>query len=298
MGTYGRDHVVQICTFGTLAARAAVKDVGRAYGIPFLEMNELAKLIPERPGTKLDDALKTTEMKVAYDSNETYRRIMDIALKLEGKARHVSVHACGVIITEAPATQYTAVQRAPKDENIIITQYSAKPLESLGLLKMDFLGLMNLTVIETTLIIIERTKGKRLDIANIPLNDKKTFALLQHGDTTGVFQLESAGMRRYLKELKPTEFGDITAMVALYRPGPMEWISNFIKRKHGLEEVKYAHKDLEPILQPTYGIGIYQEQILLIAQVLSSLMARSSMCLRDYSQLLLPKTPRTIQFGR
>lgn len=264
---YGNDRVVQICTFGTLAARAAVKDVGRAYGVPFLEMNTLAKLIPDRPGTTLEEALETPELKNAYDTDKTYKKIIDIALKLEGKARHVSVHACGVIITEEPTVHYTSLQRAPKDDQTIITQSSAKPLESLGLLKMDFLGLMNLTVIQTTLEIIERTKGEGVDITTIPLDDEETFALLQRGDTTGVFQLESGGMRRYLKQLKPTEFSDIVAMVSLYRPGPMEWIPSYIKRKHGREKVQYIHDDLKPILEPTYGIGVYQEQILLIAQV-------------------------------
>jgi len=264
---YGNDRVVQICTFGTLAARAAVKDVGRAYGVPFLEMNTLAKLIPDRPGTTLDEALETPELKNAYDTDKTYKKIIDIALKLEGKARHVSVHACGVIITEEPTVHYTSLQRAPKDDQTIITQSSAKPLESLGLLKMDFLGLMNLTVIQTTLEIIERTKGEGVDITKIPLDDEETFALLQRGDTTGVFQLESGGMRRYLKQLKPTQFSDIVAMVSLYRPGPMDWIPSYIKRKHGREKVQYIHDDLKPILEPTYGIGVYQEQILLIAQV-------------------------------
>ena len=264
---YGNDHVVQICTFGTLAARAAVKDVGRAYGVPFMEMNTLAKLIPERPGTKLKDALETSELKPAYESNETYKQIIDTALKLEGKARHVSVHACGVIITEEPTVKYTAIQKAPKDDQTIITQSHAKPLEALGLLKMDFLGLMNLTVIQTTLEIIKRTKKKEIDITNIPIDDKKAFVLLQKTDTTGVFQLESGGMRRYLKQLKPTKFEDIAAMISLFRPGPMEWIPSYIKRKHGKEEVKYIHKDLKPILEPTYGIGIYQEQILEIARV-------------------------------
>jgi DNA polymerase-3 subunit alpha len=264
---YGIDHVVQICTFGTLAARAAVKDVGRAYGIPFLEMNMLAKLIPDRPGTKLKDALGLDELKAEYERNEMYRKIIDTALKLEGKARHVSVHACGVIITENPATEYTALQRAPKDDKTIITQYSAKPLEALGLLKIDFLGLTNLTVIQTTLEIIKRLYDETIDLAQLPLDDKKTFELLQRGDTTGVFQLESAGMRRYLRQLKPTEFGDITAMISLYRPGPMEWIPSFIKRKHGQEKIEYQHDDLRSILEPTYGIGLYQEQILQIARV-------------------------------
>lgn len=264
---YGADRVAQICTFGTLAARAAVKDVGRAYGISFLEMNNLAKMIPDRPGTKLKEALETTEMKAAYEENELYRRVIDAALKLEGKARHVSVHACGVIIAPAPTTQWTALQKAPKDDHTIITQYSAKPLESLGLLKMDFLGLMNLTVIQTALAIIENTRGETIDISKIPMGDKATYALLQRGDTTGVFQLESGGMRRYLKQLKPSSFDDITAMVSLYRPGPMDYIPSYIKRKHGQEEVKYVHDDLRPVLEPTFGIGIYQEQILQIAQV-------------------------------
>jgi len=264
---YGKDRVVQICTFGTLAARAAVKDVGRAYGVPFMEMNTMAKLIPDRPGTTLQEALDTTELKAAYESNDTYRKIIDAALKLEGKARHVSIHACGVIITEEPTVKYTALQRAPKDEQIIITQTSAKPLEELGLLKMDFLGLMNLTVIQTTLEIIKRTRDEQLVMEKIPLDDKATYGLLQRGETTGVFQLESPGMRRYLKQLKPTEFNDITAMVSLYRPGPMEYIPSYIKRKHGQEKVRYIHDDLRPILEPTYGIGVYQEQILQIAQV-------------------------------
>lgn len=263
---YGADRVVQICTFGTLAARAAVKDVGRAYGIPFLEMNTLAKLIPERPGTTLDEALETSEMKQAYDSNATYKTIIDTALKLEGKARHVSIHACGVVITPTPTVEFTALQRAPKNPNITITQYSAKPLEDQGLLKMDFLGLMNLTVIQTTLEIIERTSGQTIDITKIPMDDQEAYALLQRGETAGVFQLESGGMRRYLKQLQPTEFGDIVAMVSLYRPGPMEYIPSYIKRKHGKEKVKYLHDDLKPILEPTYGIGIYQEQILEMAR--------------------------------
>lgn len=264
---YGEDRVAQICTFGTLAARAAVKDVGRAYGIPFLEMNSLAKLIPERPGTKLKEALDVPELKSAYESNELYRKVIDAALKLEGKARHVSVHACGVIIAPEPTTNWTALQKAPKDEHTVITQYSAKPLESLGLLKMDFLGLMNLTVIQTALAIIENTRGETVDISKIPMDNKAAYQLLQRGDTTGVFQLESGGMRRYLKQLKPSRFDDITAMVSLYRPGPMDYIPSYIKRKHGQEAVAYVHDDLRPVLEPTFGIGIYQEQILQIARV-------------------------------
>ncbi|OGJ60688.1 DNA polymerase III subunit alpha [Candidatus Peribacteria bacterium RIFCSPLOWO2_01_FULL_51_18] len=264
---YGHDRVIQICTFGTLAARAAVKDVGRAYGVSFSEMNALAKLIPDRPGTMLKDAMATDELKQATASNETYQKIVEIALKLEGKARHVSVHACGVVITPEPAVRYTALQRAPKNEEIIITQYDAKPLESLGLLKMDFLGLKNLTIIQTALLIIERLHDEKIDISRIPTQDRQTFELLERGETTGVFQLESPGMRRYLKQLKPTTFDDITAMVSLYRPGPMEKIPDYIKCKHGEKEVTYLHPDLEPVLKSTYGVGIYQEQILEMARV-------------------------------
>lgn len=263
---FGADRVVQICTFGTLAARAAVKDVGRSLGISFAEMNDLVKLIPDRPGTTLDDAMKISELSAAISSNPVYERMMEIARKLEGKARHVSVHACGVVITPEPAVHFTALQRAPKDENIIITQYDAKPLEALGLLKMDFLGLKNLTIIQTALEIIERMHGTKIDISKIPLDDGKTFALLSRGETTGVFQLESAGMRRYLKQLKPSSFEDIIAMVSLYRPGPMEKIPEYIHCKHGEQEVRYLHADLEPILKPTYGVGIYQEQILEMAK--------------------------------
>lgn len=264
---YGADRVIQICTFGTLAARAAVKDVGRAFGVSFAEMNALAKVISDRPGTRLKEALETDELKAEIEQNETYRKILEVAVKLEGKARHVSVHACGVVITPEPAVQYTALQRAPKDENTIITQFDAKPLESLGLLKMDFLGLKNLTIIEKALLIIERIHGVKIDISRIPTDDKKAFELLSRGETTGVFQLESAGMRRYLKQLKPTTVDDITAMVSLYRPGPMDKIPDYIKCKHGEKEVTYLHKDMEPILKPTYGVGIYQEQILEMARV-------------------------------
>jgi len=192
---------------------------------------------------------------------------MQSALKLEGAVRHVSVHACAVVIADEPLTKYTALMRPPKDDEGLITQYSAKPLEALGLLKMDFLGLKNLTILQTTLKIIERTKGQTINLKKIPIDDKKAYALMARGETTGVFQLESAGMKRYLKELRPTEFEDIIAMVSLYRPGPMEWIPDYIAGKHGRKKAEYAHPSLEPILKTTYGIAIYQEQILQIAQV-------------------------------
>jgi DNA polymerase III subunit alpha len=264
---YGKDRVAQICTFGTLAARAAVKDVGRTLGVPFVQMNEFAKLIPDRPGTTLDEALKQSpELREAIGKDDTYKQVMENAIKLEGTVRHISVHACAVVIADEPLVKYTALQHPPKDEEGIITQYSAKPIESLGLLKMDFLGLKNLTILQTALKIIDRTKGKKINLKQIPIDDKKTYALMARGETTGVFQLESAGMKRYLKELRPTEFEDIIAMVSLYRPGPMEWIPDYIAGKHGRKKAAYLHPSLEPILKNTYGIAIYQEQILQIAQ--------------------------------
>ena len=267
---YGRDRVAQICTFGTMAAKAAVKDVGRAYGISFAKMNEFAKLIPDKPGTKLQEAIDgSPEIKEIIKNDDLFKQVTDNALKLEGMVRHMSVHACAVVIADDPLTKYTALQHPPKDTESIITQFSAKPLESLGLLKMDFLGLRNLTVLQHTIEVVEKTANQKIPLKDIPMDDKKTFELLAKGETTSVFQLESPGMRRYLKELKPNEFEDIIAMVSLYRPGPMEWIPDYIAGKHGTKEVEYAHESLQPVLEKTYGIAIYQEQILQIAQIFS-----------------------------
>lgn len=264
---YGRDKVAQVITYGTLAAKASVKDVGRAYGIPFQEMNQLTKLIPSRPGTKLAEALETEpELQEEYERNGQFHMIYDTALKLEGTVRQTGVHACAVMISNAPLTNYTPLQKAPGGNEAIITQYSMKPLESLGLLKMDFLGLRNLTILKKALEIIEERNEVKIDLSKIPMDDEKTFALLSEGRTTGVFQLESAGMKRYLKELKPSAFDDVIAMGALYRPGPMQFIPDYIAGKHGTREVQYVHDDLKPIIEKTYGIAVYQEQILQIAQ--------------------------------
>jgi DNA polymerase-3 subunit alpha len=264
---YGRDKVAQVVTFGTLAAKAAVKDVGRAYGIPFQEMNQLSKLIPSRPGTKLADALESEpELAEEYEKNGQFQTIYDTALKLEGTIRQTGVHACAVMISDASLTNYTPLQKAPGGNEAIITQFSMKPLESLGLLKMDFLGLRNLTILKKALEIIEEKNNVKIDLNDLPMEDEKTFELLSEGKTTGVFQLESAGMKRYLKELKPSAFDDVIAMGALYRPGPMQFIPDYIAGKHGTREVKYVHDDLKPIIEKTYGIAVYQEQILQIAQ--------------------------------
>lgn len=264
---YGKDRVAQVITFGTMAAKAAVKDVGRVFGVPFAEMNRLTKLIPSRPGTKLQEALKEeAELKEEYAKNKPFQEIVDIALRLEGTVRQAGVHACAVIISKDALTRHCPLQKAPGDDDSIITQYSMKPLEDLGLLKMDFLGLRNLTILRKANTIIEARHGKPVDLDLLPMDDTKTFQLLSEAKTTGVFQLESSGMKRYLRDLKPSVFEDIIAMGALYRPGPMQFIPDYIAGKHGERTVKYVHEDLKLILEKTYGIAVYQEQILQIAQ--------------------------------
>ncbi len=265
---YGNDHVAKVCTFGTMAARAAVKDVARALGVPFSEANELAKLIPERAGTTLDEALEeSSELRNALEENEMFNTIYQTARKIEGNVRHISVHACAVMITPNPITQYCPIQPAPKDPEILITQFEAKPLEMLGLLKMDFLGLRNLTIMEDTLKLIKKWHSVEIDLLSIPMDDQKAFEMLTKGFTVGVFQLESAGMTRYLRELKPSRFEDLIAMVSLYRPGPMKFIPEYIAGKHGTKNVKYPHESLKGVLGETFGIAIYQEQILEIAKI-------------------------------
>lgn len=269
-GKYGKDRVAQICTFGTMAARASIKDVGRTMGLSFTDMNSFAKLIPDKPGISLSESLEMSpDLRKALEKRGDFKQIFELAQKLEGSVRHISVHACATVISPDPITNHTAIQRAPKDEETLITQFSQKPIDLLGLLKMDFLGLKNLTILANTLKLIEKIHNKKIDIDNIPIDDKDSFILLSKGRSTGIFQLESAGMKRYLKELKPTNLEDIIAMVSLYRPGPMEWIPDYIQGKHGKKKVKYLHNSLEPILEKTFGIAIYQEQILQIAQVFS-----------------------------
>jgi len=267
---YGRDKVAQIITFGTMAPKAAIRDTGRALGYPYAEVDLLSKAVPPSVLGKYAPLIKSIEedpdLNAIYKNDPRAKRLLDYAKKLEGTVRHVGTHACAVIISEKPLTCYTALQYGAGNKNEIVTQFSAKPLESLGLLKMDFLGLKNLTVIEQTLNTVAKNTGKKINIEHISLEDKKTFKLLQRGDTTGVFQLESAGMRRYLKELKATQFNDIVAMGALYRPGPMEWIPKYIEGKHNPDKVSYLHDSFKEILQSTYGVAVYQEQILQLAR--------------------------------
>jgi len=265
---YGRNKVAQIITFGTMAARAVVRDVGRALNYPYAFCDKIAKMIPF--GLTLDQALsQVLELRQAYLEDLKVQKLIDFAKKLEGCARHASTHACGVVISTEPLDEICPLQHPTQNDKSIVTQYEMHSIEDLGLLKMDFLGLKNLTIIEDTLSRIYVLQNKKINIETIPLDDKKTFNLFQKGETIGIFQLESAGMQRYLKELKPTEMEDIIAMVALYRPGPMQLISDYIAGKHKKKKIDYFHPKLKPILESTYGIPVYQEQIMEIAKELA-----------------------------
>lgn len=264
---YGREFVAQIITFGTMAARAAVRDAGRALGYPYSFCDMLAKSIP--PFTDFEKALKPgTELRVTYEADPQAKRLIDTARKLEGVARHASTHAAGVVIGDRPLTDYVPLQYTTTGENqqTTVTQYAMGSVEALGLLKMDFLGLKNLTIIQEALRLIKARHNVEIDLDKLPLDDAKTYRVLQLGQTTGVFQLESSGMKRYLKELKPTEFEDIISMVALYRPGPMDSIPDFIAAKHGRKQITYLHPLLKPILEKTYGVIVTQDQVLQIAR--------------------------------
>ncbi|EIJ79244.1 DNA polymerase III DnaE [Bacillus methanolicus PB1] len=261
---YGELHVAQIITFGTMAAKAAIRDVGRVFGLNTKELDKLSKMIPSRLGVSLKDAYKESEQLRMFVSESNYnRKLFETALELEGLPRHTSTHAAGVVISEEPLINVIPIQSG--HEKVYLTQYSMEHLEDIGLLKMDFLGLRNLSLIEAIIGSIQRKSGTKVNIHDLPLDDPKTFALLSKGDTTGIFQLESEGMRKVLTRLMPTNFEDIVAVNALYRPGPMENIPIYIDRKHGRQKIDYPHPDLEPILKNTYGVIVYQEQIMQIA---------------------------------
>lgn len=264
---YGRDQVAQIITFGTMAARAAIRDVGRVMGLPYAYCDKVAKMVPMF--TDLKTAIETVPELKEVSNEPDGKRLLEMAKKLEGCARHASTHACGLVVTPDPMDNWVPRQRSNQDENEIITQYEMHAVEDLGLLKIDLLGLRNLTIIENTLDILKKGRGIEIDIEKIPLDDKKTFELFQQAETTGVFQLESSGMKRYLKQLKPTELEDIIVMVSLYRPGPMELIPDYISAKHGKRKVTYLDDRMKPILEKTYGIIVYQEQLMQIARVLA-----------------------------
>ncbi|MDR4948847.1 DNA polymerase III subunit alpha [Neobacillus cucumis] len=261
---YGEMHVAQIVTFGTLAAKAALRDVGRAFGLNSKELEYLSKLVPSRLGVDLKAAFKESEsLRKFVKDTPLNQRIFETALKLEGLPRHTSTHAAGVVISEKQLIELIPIQQG--SGNVYLTQYSMEHLEEIGLLKMDFLGLRNLTLIETILSSIYRDTKRKVDIRQVPLQDADTFQILARGETTGIFQLESEGMRKVLTRLRPSRFEDIVAVNALYRPGPMENIPLYIDRKHGRAAVDYPHPDLESILENTYGVIVYQEQIMQIA---------------------------------
>lgn len=265
---YGADRVANIVTFGRMAARNAVRDTARVLQVPYAEADRLAKMIPppiQGRHIPLSVSLKENrELKHEYDSNETAKRVFDLAIQLEGTIRSHGVHAAGVVIAPDDIVKFVPLEMAQK--GVVATQYPMGPVEELGLLKMDFLGLSNLTIINNALRIIKKVYGNAIELGSIPLDDRPAYELFQRGDTTGVFQLESAGMKRYLRELKPTVFEDIVAMVALYRPGPMQFIDDFIKRKHGLQKITYLHPKMESALGNTYGILVYQEQFMQISK--------------------------------
>lgn len=269
VGKYGSNRVAQIVTFGTMAAKLAIRDVARVLKLPLAEADRIAKLVPERPGITLKQAfIEVKELAdIKLNGDELSRKTLSFAQTLEGSARHTGTHACGVIIGPDDLINHVPLSTA-KDSTLNVTQYEGKLVESVGMLKMDFLGLKTLSIIKDALRNIEEGKGIIIDINKIPLEDTKTFELYQRGDTIGTFQFESEGMRTYLKDLRPTTIEDLIAMNALYRPGPMSYIPVYIQRKHGKEVVEYPHPWLEEILKPTHGIMVYQEQIMQTAQIM------------------------------
>jgi DNA polymerase-3 subunit alpha len=259
---YGADHVAQIITFGTMLARAAIRDVARVVGMSYGDGDRMSKAVPNQLGIKLDEALETSPaLKEMYENEPPVHRVIEFAKQLEGVARNASTHAAGVVISREPLTELMPLQRATNSDGVM-TQYEMHGVDALGLLKFDFLGLSNLTILRQAVDLIRDHRGEEIDLETIPLDDTKTFELLASGETTGVFQLESAGMRRYIRELRPSTVFDLAAMVALYRPGPMDNIPAYIRRKHGTEKVSYLHPLLEPYLNRTYGVFVYQEDIM------------------------------------
>ena len=264
---YGQDMVAQIITFGTMGARAAIRDAGRALDIPLPEVDMVAKMIPFGPKVKIQDGLdKVPELRDLYENKDYIKELIDTARSLEGVARHASTHAAGVVIADAPLINYTPLHRPTGGEegSIVVTQYPMEILEDIGLLKIDFLGLSTLTIMRQAVDLIRQNHGLQLDLHTIPTDDPAIFELLSSGNVTGVFQVESSGMRRVLTDMQPTGFKDIVAVLALYRPGPMEYINDYIDRMRGRKSVEYRHPNLRPILEETYGVCIYQEQVIRI----------------------------------
>lgn len=285
---YGSDKVCQIITFGTMAARGAIRDVGRVLNIPYSDVDRLAKLVPF--GSSISEALESSiELKEIYERENWARDVINFAKILEGMPRHASTHAAGVVISKFPLMDLVPLQRGPEGD--VMTQFEMGDLEELGLLKMDFLGLRTLTLLENTVKIIKETTGKEIDLSSIPIDDKKTYKLLQEGETIGVFQLESSGMRNLLRDMKPECFEDISSVLALYRPGPLGsgMVNDFVRRKRGEEPIEYPHPLLEPILKDTYGVIVYQEQVMQIANVMAGFTLGEADLLRRAMGKKLPE---------
>jgi DNA polymerase III subunit alpha len=274
---YGQEHVANIITFGTIESRMAVRDISRVLDFPYSTGDRISKMIPAEPGQKvsIDEAIKINpELKMAYETEAETKRILDLAKRIVGISRHASTHAAGVVLADKPLVNYTPLQLESKGDRVT-TQYDMYSLDlniddnAVGLLKMDFLGLRNLTILEKAIDFVEQTEKKRVDFSEIPLDDKQAYQMISRGETTGVFQLESEGMRRLAKKLQPSRFSDLSAMVALFRPGPMQFIDDFVNRKNNPRLVDYPHIKLQPILEETYGIIVYQEQIMQIANLMA-----------------------------
>jgi DNA polymerase III subunit alpha len=281
---YGRDNVAQIVTFGTLGAKAAIRDVGRALDYPLPDVDRVAKLLPVGPNIKIDESLENIpEFKEAYESNDYIRKLIDHARSLEGVARHASTHAAGVVVADRPIVEYVPLHRPTKGAEtggFPVTQFEMTVLERVGLLKMDYLGLATLTIMRRACELISERHGKTFNLENIPINDSSAFDLLSKGDVTGVFQVEGAGLRRVLQQLKPNKFEHIVAAISLYRPGPMDKIPNYINRLHHIEKITYDHPALVPILEETFGVMVYQEQIIQLAMMVAGYTASEADLLR------------------
>ena len=281
---YGKDQVVQIVTFGTMAARGVIKDVGRVMDVPYVQCDTIAKMIPQELNITIDKAMKANpELKKIYETDETVRKLIDMSRRLEGLPRHTSMHAAGVVISQKPVMEYVPLSRG--SDGSLVTQFTMTTLEELGLLKMDFLGLRTLTVIQNAEKLVRRDKGVELDMDKIDYEDKKVYGMLGAGKTEGVFQLESTGMKNFMKELKPGNLEDIIAGLSLYRPGPMDFIPQYIKGKNNSDEIHYDCPELEPILKATYGCIVYQEQVMQIVRSLGGYtLGRSDLVRRAMSK--------------
>ena len=281
---YGKDQVVQIVTFGTMAARGVIKDVGRVMDVPYVQCDTIAKMIPQELNITIDKAMKANpELKKIYETDEMVRKLIDMSRRLEGLPRHTSMHAAGVVISQKPVMEYVPLSRG--SDGSLVTQFTMTTLEELGLLKMDFLGLRTLTVIQNAEKLVRRDKGIELDMDKIDYEDKKVYGMLGAGKTEGVFQLESTGMKNFMKELKPGNLEDIIAGLSLYRPGPMDFIPQYIKGKNNPDEIHYDCPELEPILKATYGCIVYQEQVMQIVRSLGGYtLGRSDLVRRAMSK--------------